>query len=54
MVPYGTENEVLSSEVLWRGLYNLGCEVNKKGIYIALSSIKIMKKTVYINILCII
>ncbi len=41
---YGTENGVLFNEVLWRGLYNLGCEVNKKGIYIALSSIKIMKK----------
>ncbi len=32
---YGTENEVLFNEVLWRGLYTLGCELNKKGIYIA-------------------
>ena len=37
-------NAVLFNEVLWRGLYTLGCEVNKKGIYTAKSSIKIMKK----------
>ena len=32
---YGTENVLLLKEGLWTGLYNLGCEVNKKGIYIA-------------------
>ncbi len=49
----GTENALLFNEVLCRCLYNLGYEVNKKGIYFAEPSLKVIKISIYINILCI-